>query len=174
MPASGAGVRAADVIASGGVLLRPSCGSFEEAVRGLVDVLIANQCVPPELRDPATRAVVERERMQSTAIVEIGVAVPHARVEGVGGVVAAMAASPTAVYYAMAGVPISIVVVVLSPPALVGDHLDTLAGVRCCCRAPTPARSRHAASSAARCACCAAATAAAEPIRRAAAATTRE
>jgi mannitol/fructose-specific phosphotransferase system IIA component (Ntr-type) len=122
-------VRAADVIASGGVLLRPACGSFEEAVRGLVDMLIANQCVPPELRDPATRAVVERERMQSTAIVEIGVAVPHARVEGVGGVVAAMAASPTAVYYAMAGVPISIVVVVLSAPELVGDHLDTLAGV---------------------------------------------
>ena len=122
-------MRAADVIASGGVLLRPACGSFEEAVRGLVDVLIANQCVPPGLRDPATRAVVERERMGSTAIVEIGVAVPHARVEGVGGVVAAMAASPTAVYYAMAGVPISIMVVVLSAPELVGDHLDTLAGV---------------------------------------------
>jgi mannitol/fructose-specific phosphotransferase system IIA component (Ntr-type) len=129
VPATGDGVRAADVIASGGVLLQPACGSFEEAVRGLVDVLIANQCMPPDLRDGATRAVVERERMQSTAIVEIGVAVPHARVEGVDGVVAAMAVSPTAVYYAMAGVPISIVVVVLSAPELVGDHLDTLAGV---------------------------------------------
>jgi hypothetical protein len=133
-------VRAADVIASGGVLLRPACGSFEEAVRGLVDVLIANQCVPPGLRDPATRAVVERERMGSTAIVEIGVAVPHARVEGVGGVVAAMAASPTAVY-AMAGVPISIgrrarrrsswaIISTRSPAS------------RCCCRAPTPGASR--------------------------------
>ena len=122
-------MRAADLIASGGVLLRPACGSFEEAVRGLVDVLIANRCMPANLRERATRAVVEREAMQSTAIVEIGVAVPHARVEGVEGVVAAMAASPTAVYYAMAGVPISIVVVVLSAPELVGDHLDTLAGV---------------------------------------------
>ena len=122
-------MRAADLIASGGVLLRPACGSFEEAVRGLVDVLIGNQCLPAEVRERATRAVVEREQMQSTAIVEIGVAVPHARVEGVDGVIAAMAASPTAVYYAMAGVPISIVVVVLSAPELVGDHLDTLAGV---------------------------------------------
>lgn len=122
-------MRAADLIASGGVLLRPACGSFEEAVRGLVDVLIANQCMSADVRERATRAVVEREAMQSTAIVEIGVAVPHARVEGVDGVVAAMAASPTAVYYAMAGVPISIVVVVLSAPELVGDHLDTLAGV---------------------------------------------
>jgi mannitol/fructose-specific phosphotransferase system IIA component (Ntr-type) len=122
-------VRAADLIASGGVLLRPACGSFEEAVRRLVDVLIANGCLAAELRDAATRAVVDRELMQSTAIVEIGVAVPHARMPGIAGVVAAMAASPTAVYYAMAGVPISIVVVVLSAPHLVGDHLDTLAGV---------------------------------------------
>src|SRR5512139_1317002 len=109
--------------------MRPACASFEEAVGDLVDILIANQCLPAALRESATRAVIERESMQSTAIVEIGVAVPHARVEGVEGVVAAMAASPTAVYYAMTGVPISIVVVVLSAPELVGDHLDTLAGV---------------------------------------------
>lgn len=122
-------MRAAELIATGGVVLRPACASFEEAIGDLVDLLIANQCLPAALREPATRAVVERESVQSTAIVEIGVAVPHARVEGVAGVVAAMAASPTAVYYAMAGVPISIVVVVLSAPELVGDHLDTLAGV---------------------------------------------
>ena len=122
-------MRAAELIATGGVVMRPACTSFDEAVRGLVDVLIANQCLPEGLREPATRAVIERESMQSTAIVEIGVAVPHARVEGIEGVVAAMAASPTAVYYAMTGVPISIVVVVLSAPELVGDHLDTLAGV---------------------------------------------
>lgn len=122
-------MRAADLIASGGILLHPPCGSFEEAIGGLMDVLVANGCMQPALRDRAASAVVEREAVQSTAIVEIGVAVPHARVEGVAGVVAAMAASPTAVYYAMAGVPISIVVVVLSAPDLVGDHLDTLAGV---------------------------------------------
>jgi mannitol/fructose-specific phosphotransferase system IIA component (Ntr-type) len=122
-------VRAADLIAAGGIVLRPPCGSFEQAIAGLVDVLIANGCMPAALRERAARAVVERELLQSTAIVEIGVAVPHARVEGIAGVVAAMAVSPTAVYYAMTGVPISIVVVVLSAPHLVGDHLDTLAGV---------------------------------------------
>jgi PTS system nitrogen regulatory IIA component len=122
-------MRAAELIAAGGIVLRPTCGSFEEAVGALVDVLIANRCLPAALRGRATRAIVEREGMQSTAIVEIGVAVPHARVEGVEGVVAAMAASPTAVYYAMTGVPISIVVVVLSAPDRVGEHLDTLAGV---------------------------------------------
>jgi mannitol/fructose-specific phosphotransferase system IIA component (Ntr-type) len=122
-------VRAADLIASGGIVLRPVYGSFEDTVGGLVDILIANRCLPGALREPAARAVVEREVTQSTAIVEIGVAVPHARLAGVDGVVAAMAVSPTAVYYAMTGVPISIVVVVLSAPDLVGDHLDTLASI---------------------------------------------
>ncbi|MFN8640260.1 MAG: hypothetical protein U0802_00830 [Candidatus Binatia bacterium] len=88
-------MRAAELIASGGIVMRPASASFGEVVGGLVDLLIANQCLPAGLRDPATRAVIERERLQSTAIVEIGVAVPHARVEGVRGVVAAMAASPT-------------------------------------------------------------------------------
>lgn len=122
-------MRAAELIATGGIVMRPDCASFEEAVGDLIDILIANRCLPDTLRERATRAVVERESLQSTAIVEIGVAVPHARVEGIRGVVAAMATSPTAVYYAMTGVPISIVVVVLSAPELVGDHLDTLAGV---------------------------------------------
>ena len=122
-------MRAAELIATGGIVMRPACNSFDEAVSGLVDCLIASGSLPPALREPATRAVIERETVQSTAIVEIGVAVPHARVAGVAGVVAAMAASPTALYYAMTGVPISIVVVVLSAPDLVGDHLDTLAGV---------------------------------------------
>jgi mannitol/fructose-specific phosphotransferase system IIA component (Ntr-type) len=122
-------VRAAELIAAGGIVLQPAYASFEETIGGLVDSLIANGCLSAALREPATRAIIERENLQSTAIVEIGVAVPHARVPGVEGVMAAMAASPTAVYYAVAGVPISIVVVVLSAPDLVGDHLDTLAGV---------------------------------------------
>ena len=43
--------------------------------------------------------------------------------------VAALAAAPSALYYAMAGVPISIMVLVFSAPELVGEHLDMLAGV---------------------------------------------
>lgn len=122
-------MRAIDLIAAGGIVLQPPCGTFEQAVARLIDALVANRCLAAELRDAAVRAIVEREAMASTAIVEIGVAVPHARVEGVAGVVAALATSPTAVYYAMTGVPISIMVVVLSAPELVGEHLNTLAGI---------------------------------------------
>lgn len=117
------------VIARGGVLLQRRCTTFEEAVGALVDLLVDNGCLPSELRARAIRAVCEREEMASTAIVEIGVSVPHARLEGVAGVVAALAAAPQALYYAMTGVPISIMVLVFSAPELVGEHLDTLAGV---------------------------------------------
>jgi PTS system nitrogen regulatory IIA component len=122
-------VRAAELIAAGGVLLRPRCGSFEDAVSGLVDTLVANGCLASAVRDRAVRAVVGREALASTAIVEIGVAVPHARVEGVDGVVAALAASPAGLYHATPDVPISVMVIVLSAPELVGEHLNTLAGV---------------------------------------------
>ena len=67
--------------------------------------------------------------MASTAIVEIGVSVPHARLAGVVGVIAGLAATPTALYQATPDVPISIMVLVLSAPELVGEHLHILASV---------------------------------------------
>lgn len=122
-------MRAADLIAAGGIVLRPPGASFEAAVGALVDLMVANRRLDATVRDRAVRAVCDREAIASTAIVEIGVSVPHARVEGVDGVVAALAAAPTPLYHAMTGVPISIMIVVLSAPELVGDHLNTLAGV---------------------------------------------
>jgi mannitol/fructose-specific phosphotransferase system IIA component (Ntr-type) len=130
-PDIGAGglVSAIEVIERGGILLQRPCASFEDAVGALVDLLIENGSVASALRDRAVRAVCDREEMASTAIVEIGVSVPHARLDGVAGVVAALAATPSALYYAMTGVPISIMVLVFSAPELVGEHLNTLAGV---------------------------------------------
>ena len=122
-------MRTVTLIEKGGVLLQPACGTFETAVSALVDSLIVNRRLPSTLRERAVHAVCEREAVASTAIVEIGVSVPHARLDGVSGVVAALAAAPTALYYAMTGVPISIMVLVFSAPELVGEHLNTLAGV---------------------------------------------
>jgi mannitol/fructose-specific phosphotransferase system IIA component (Ntr-type) len=121
--------RIIEVVESGGVLVGPSFGSFDDAMSALVDHLVENRCLPAELRDEAVAAVCEREAISSTAIVEIGVSIPHARLAGVSSVVAAMAVSPRAVYYAMAEVPIHIVIVVFSPPELAGDHLNMLAGL---------------------------------------------
>ncbi len=67
--------------------------------------------------------------MASTAMVDIGVSIPHARLHGISGILAAMAVSPRAVYNAGDGLPISIVVLVLSSPAVVGEHLTFLASL---------------------------------------------
>lgn len=122
-------MRAVEIIEQGGILLGSPCGTFKDQVCALVDTLIANDCLAASLRDQAVRVVCDREAAASTAIVEIGVSVPHARLEGVPGVVAALAVSPTALYYAMAGVPISIMVLVFSGPDMGGAHLDVLASI---------------------------------------------
>lgn len=125
----GAPMKTIELIQQGGILLRPPCGTFEEIVGALVDMLIHNQRLNPSLRDRAVHAVCGREAVASTSIAEIGVSVPHARLAGVVGVVASLAASPTALYHGTPGVPISIMVLVLSAPELIGEHLHTLAGV---------------------------------------------
>jgi len=122
-------MRLTDILQVDRIVVRPPWHSFEEAVRGLVASMIASGSLPAPLADLAVRAVCEREHMQSTAIVEIGMSVPHARLSGVEGVVAALAVSPTAVYYAMRGVPISIMALVLSSPNLAAEHLHLLADV---------------------------------------------
>lgn len=139
-------MRAADLIESGGIVLAPPCGSFEDGVRALVDALIANRRLPEDLREAAVRAVCDREAVASTAIVEIGVSVPHARLAGVRGVIAALATSPTALYYAMTGVPISIMVLVFSAPELAGEHLNVLASVSMLLQSDTVRRSLEQAS----------------------------
>lgn len=134
---AGRPMRAVEIIEKGGILLAPPCATFEGAVGALVDTLIANDRLPGAMRQGAVRAVCEREALASTAIVEIGVSVPHARLPGVSGVIAALAATPTALYYATAGVPISIMVLVFSAPDLVGEHLNTLASISLLLQSPT-------------------------------------
>ena len=122
-------MRVSDTIAAGGLILRPSWSTFEETVEGLVDSLVHNGQIPPPMRDTAVRAVCEREKLASTIIAEIGVSIPHARLNGVRGVVAAIAASPTAIFHAMTGVPITVLALVLSGPELAGEHLNFLSAL---------------------------------------------
>ena len=124
-------VRVSETLEVGAVVVRPPWHDFEEAVRGLVHELVARGRLPPDMEEEATHAVIEREKMASTALVEIGVSIPHARLDGVNGVIAAVAVSPTAVYYALTTVPITIMALVISSPsaAKTGDHLNFLSSL---------------------------------------------
>lgn len=121
--------RVVDILERGGVLLPFDPSGFDDVLGDLLDKLIANGCLDQNLRDEALEAVLEREALSSTVMVDIGVSIPHARVDGVAGVVGAIAVSPDALYQAMEGVPIRIMVLVLSAPDLAGEHLNVLAGL---------------------------------------------
>jgi PTS system nitrogen regulatory IIA component len=119
-------MRVEDALVAGAIKVRPNWQSFEDAVTGLVESLVLAGRLPRELAASAVQRVREREAMASTAMVDIGVSIPHARLDGITTLVAAMAVSPTAVYKAGDGLPISIVALVLSPPSLAGEHLNFL------------------------------------------------
>jgi mannitol/fructose-specific phosphotransferase system IIA component (Ntr-type) len=110
-------------------MVRPAWKSFEDAVAGLVDHLVSWGRLPQDLAADAVRSICERESISSTAMVEIGVSIPHARLDGITDIVAAMAVSPLGVYEVADGLPITIVTLVLSSPTLVGEHLNFLSSV---------------------------------------------
>jgi mannitol/fructose-specific phosphotransferase system IIA component (Ntr-type) len=122
-------MRLSEIFEAGGVVVAPRWRSFEEAVRGMVARLIASGQVDAAMEADAVRAICERESLCSTAMVEIGISVPHARLPGISGLVSAVATSPNAVYLEMAGVPIRIMVLVLSAPELAAQHLQFLAKI---------------------------------------------
>lgn len=122
-------MRITDGLVGDAVVVRPAWESFEAVVAGLVERLAVAHQLPQALADQAVRRICEREAIASTAMVDIGVSIPHARVDGVSGVMAALAVSPEPVYEVADGLPISIVALVLSPPALTGDHLNFLSSI---------------------------------------------
>jgi PTS system nitrogen regulatory IIA component len=119
-------IHVSDALADGAVIVGPAWGSFEETVTQLVDRLVSLGRLPRTLAAAAVRRICEREAIAGTAMVDIGVSIPHARLDGVDHLVAAMAVSRRAVYQVADGLPISIVVLVLSSPALSGEHLHFL------------------------------------------------
>jgi mannitol/fructose-specific phosphotransferase system IIA component (Ntr-type) len=102
---------------------------FKSVVEALVARLVESGGVPAPLASAAVSAICERERVASTAMVDIGVSIPHSRLEGLGPLVSSLAVAPKGVYGVGAGTPISIVFLVLSPPSLAGEHLNFLSAL---------------------------------------------
>jgi PTS system nitrogen regulatory IIA component len=74
-------------------------------------------------------ALGDREKLGSTGFGS-GVAIPHAKIEGLPGVFGYFARLATPVdYQAVDGMPVDLVVLLLSPPDAGADHLKALAGI---------------------------------------------
>ncbi len=111
-----------DLISEGGVLFSSGHPGLQEVVAALADQLVRRGRVDADLRELAVQSVGEREELASTVMVDIGVSIPHAHVDGIEGVVAALALAEEGVFLTESGVPISIVALVLSSPHLEGDE----------------------------------------------------
>jgi mannitol/fructose-specific phosphotransferase system IIA component (Ntr-type) len=118
--------RVSDALGRGAVLVRPNYTTFADTIEGLVGALSDAGGLPATLTDVATRMVQEREAVSSTAMVEISVSIPHTRLDGVDQILAGLAVSPGGVYEVTDGLPICIVVLVLTPTDLVNEHLEFL------------------------------------------------
>jgi len=111
------------------IAIAPPWRGFPDTIGGLVDTLVGARAVPEAQRAEAVRAVVAREAESSTAVLDIGIGVPHARLAGLGKTVVALGLSPDGLYEPVPTVPIKIVGLVLSPSDAGNDHLQTLAGI---------------------------------------------
>lgn len=111
------------------IVIAPAWHGFGATVDGLLDRLAAIALLSPAARAEAGPAVRAREADASTAVLEIGIGVPHARIASLGKPVVALAVSSGGLYEAAPTVPIRIVALVLSPSAALDDHLRMLADI---------------------------------------------
>src|SRR5207249_3894803 len=111
------------------IRVAPPWTSFEETIAGLTATLDAAGLLPAGSQAAAVRAVAAREAEGSTALLEIHVGVPHARLYGLGRPRVALGVSPRGFYEPVPTVPIQIVALVLSPPQSTADHLRILSDI---------------------------------------------
>lgn len=102
-----------------------------EAIRRLVEHLVARERLPAALAPQIAELVIARERSMSTGM-EHGIAIPHAAVDGVDSVVACMgiiADEAGLAFDSIDGKPARIVVLLVIPRAQKLLHIRTLADI---------------------------------------------
>lgn len=101
----------------------------EEAFGKILDSLVASGALPPAMRPAVHEALVARENVSSTGM-ERGVALPHARVDGLARAVAALAISPSGVPFRSAdGRPARLIALLAFPREQIQEANRTLASV---------------------------------------------
>lgn len=122
-----------ELLADGGVVLRSGASSKRQALHTVAEVA-AQSLGMPENR--ILEALLEREALGSTGLGS-GVAVPHARLEGIERVTAVFVRLDTPVAYgALDDRPVDLLLALFAPPRDGADHLRALAAVSRALRSP--------------------------------------
>ncbi len=116
----------ADLLLPGGVVVGLMAADKDAALAALADMAAVDTGIPASL---ILERVREREGLGPTGFGQ-GAAIPHARIAGIDavGVIAARLATPVD-YDALDGLPVDIIVLLLSPEGAGADHLKALARV---------------------------------------------
>jgi PTS system nitrogen regulatory IIA component len=115
------------VLAADTVVMELRGETKDDVLVELVDVLAGAGRLPD--RAAALRAIQEREKRMSTGLQD-GVAIPHGKVDGVEGVVAAVGLKHAGFDFAsLDGQPTQIVLMTLSAPARATAHIQFLAEI---------------------------------------------
>ncbi|SFS84526.1 PTS sugar transporter subunit IIA [Brevundimonas viscosa] len=115
-----------DLLADGGVVLRSGASSKRQALHVVADAAAPALGLP---EDKVLEALLEREALGSTGL-GAGVAVPHARLEGVERVTAVFVRLDTPVAYgSVDDRPVDLLFALFAPPRAGADHLRALAAV---------------------------------------------
>ena len=115
-----------DLLADGGVVLRSGASSKRQALHTVAEAA-AQSLGLPETR--IMDALLEREALGATGLGS-GVAVPHARIDGVDQVTALFVRLDTPVAYgAVDDQPVDLIFALFAPPREGADHLRALAAV---------------------------------------------
>lgn len=97
------------------------------AIRELVQCLAVAGRIPAESAESVVRAIVTRERQRGTTGFGKGVAAPHAKVDGLGRIVAALGRSSRGIdFSALDGAPVYTVFLILSPTDQPDEHLRAM------------------------------------------------
>lgn len=119
----------ADHLCPEAVLLAPAAADKWDLLRLLVDGLVRSGGLPAARREEAAGALIARERSVSTGM-EQGIAVPHAALEDLPGVLAALAVLPDGLdFQSLDQLPARIVVLLLVPKREKLVHVRTLTEV---------------------------------------------
>src|SRR5476649_2207301 len=101
----------------------------DEAIREVVESLSAAGQLPAADRDDVVKAILRREALGTTGIGH-NIAIPHTRHAAVGQLIGTLAISRKGLpFESIDGEPVHVVVMLISPPDLPGDHLRALENV---------------------------------------------
>lgn len=111
------------------VVVGQSWQTFEHTVAALAQLLVEAGRLRAELLQETVVRICRREQEASMTMADVGLSIPHVRVEGIEGIAWSLAIAVPAVFSVGVGLPIPIVALVLSAPSATGEHLEFLSSL---------------------------------------------